>query len=403
MQSHLRDQESRLNAVNNQIGSQQRIARLRDDPIAAGHLVRYQSYLSRMQNFEKNAKTLTDQYSITESYMTSSLSLVHRVRELAVQAANGTYTPDDLKNMSAEVDELLKELVQNSNATGPDGNLLFSGTRTKGTAFETITGTVPGAAEPMIVGVRYAGNIDINNVEVDEGAYLPIDRAGNKTFWAEMQHLTGLRDAGNYRVPGDGIISVDGVQVQLKAGDNVYAIASKINDSGAAVKAGVDPGTGGLTMTTTDSRQLWLNDIQGSVLNELGIIEDSSGRPPYNIAGASARVSGASLFDTFIALRDAMLAGDSEAIGGRVLGALDQGFANLNARTALLGSDYERAVMNAERDSAVALGTTQQVAREGDLDITQAIMNLKMMELVQQASLSVSSKLYSNSLLNYMR
>ena len=42
-QSNLRLQESRLNKANNQVGSQRRIQELRDDPIAAGHLVRYQS------------------------------------------------------------------------------------------------------------------------------------------------------------------------------------------------------------------------------------------------------------------------------------------------------------------------------------------------------------------------
>jgi flagellar hook-associated protein 3 FlgL len=403
MQYHLRGQESRLNRVNNQIASEEKIGRLRDDPIGAGHLVRYRSFLTRVQNFEKNALALSDQYSFAEGYMTSTLDAVHRVRELALQAAHGTYTPDDLKLMAPEVDELLKEIVQNSNAVGADHNLLFSGTRTKGAAFEVVMGTVAGAGEPMITEVRYAGNIDINKVEVDEGAYLELDRAGNRTFWAERQHLTSLRDATGYQVPQDGVISVDGVQVALKAGDNIYAIAAKINDSGAAVKAAVDPFTNGLNMTTTDSRQLWLQDIQGTVLNDLGIVGDSSQRPPYNIETRTTRVSGGSLFDTLIVLRDAMLAGDQEAIGGRVLNALDQGQSNLIARIAQNGSDYERAVLNAERNSGTALNVTQQAAREGDTDVTEAIMNMKMIELVQQATLATSAKLYSNTLLNYMR
>ena len=54
-QSSLRLQESRLNAANNQIGSQRRIQQLRQDPIAAGHLVRYQSYLQRVNQYEKSA------------------------------------------------------------------------------------------------------------------------------------------------------------------------------------------------------------------------------------------------------------------------------------------------------------------------------------------------------------
>ncbi|GMO45430.1 MAG: flagellar hook-associated protein 3 [Treponemataceae bacterium] len=403
MQYQLRGQESRLNKVNNQIGSQQKIPRLRDDPIAAGHAVRYNSYLTRVQQFEKNAKTLVDQFSFAEGYMRSSLDIVHRVRELAVQSANGTYSSDDLRLMSAEVDELLKQLVQNANETDSDGNALFAGTRTKGAAFEVVMGGVSGAAEPMITEVRYAGNISTNNVEVDERAYLPVDRAGNRIFWAERQHLTALSDASGYRVPFDGLISVDGVEIAVTAGDNARTIAAKINTSGASVKAGIDPITQGLMMSTTDSRQLWLQDIQGSVLNDLGIIGDASQRPPNNIAPMTARVSGGSLFDTVIALRDAMLSGDQETIGGRVLGAIEQGFANLNERTALIGSRYERAMSNVERNSLTALNTAQQLARESDLDAAQAIMDLKMMETVNQATMSTAARLYSNTILNYMR
>ena len=119
-QSSLRLQESRLNAANNQIGSQRRIQQLRQDPIAAGHLVRYQSYLQRVNQYEKNALTLSDQFSVREGYMTDSLDIMQRVRELAVTGANGIYNKEDLKNMATEVDELLKALVQNANAVSAD-------------------------------------------------------------------------------------------------------------------------------------------------------------------------------------------------------------------------------------------------------------------------------------------
>ena len=134
-QSNLRLQESRLNKANNQMGSQRRIQQLRDDPIAAGHLVRYESYLTRVNNFEKNAKTLTDQFVLREGYMTNSLDVMQRIRELAVTGANGIYNKDDMQNMAVEVDELLKELIQNANAISADGTSIFGGTNTKATAF----------------------------------------------------------------------------------------------------------------------------------------------------------------------------------------------------------------------------------------------------------------------------
>lgn len=402
IQGNLRLQEARLNRVSNQLSSQNRLQSLREDPLAAGHLVRYQSYLGRVQNFEKNAKVLTDRFALTEGYMDQSLEIMHRIRELAVNGATGTNTPDDLKNMAQEVDELLKELVQNANATGPDGNSLFAGTKTNRTAFDVEMGAVPGSSEPRISTVRYNGNVEGNKIEVDEGAYLETSSAGNRIFWSEPQQLFSGRDASAFRVPADSVISVDGKEISLNAGDNVYALVAKINDSGAAVRASIDPITFGLNLQTTDSRQLWLQDLDGNVLNELGLIKDSSQLPPYNL-GDSVRLSGGSLFDSVIALRDAMLVGDQEAIGGRVLGSLDCSVNNLVTRLAESGAEYERAVHNIERNSLTALNVTSMISREGDLDFTKAVTDMKMMEYVQQATLSTAGRLYSNTLLDYMR
>ena len=401
-QSNLRLQESRLNKANNQMGSQRRIQQLRDDPIAAGHLVRYESYLTRVNNFEKNAKTLTDQFVLREGYMSNSLEVMQRIRELAVTGANGIYNKDDMQNMAVEVDELLKELIQNANAIGADGNSLFGGTNSKATAFEIEMGNVAGSGVPLIESVRYNGNIDSNKVEIDENKYLDVNNAGNRTFWAEQQQLFGTRDISQWQANSDSVISVDGVEIAINAGDNAYALASKINDSGAAVKASIDPVTNGLNLETTDARQLWLQDVSGSALNDLGIIKDSSQKPPYN-TGNSVRVSGGSMFDTVIAFRNALLKGDQEAIGGNVLGSLVCGISCLVTRFAKSGSEYERAQLNIQRNSATALNVTQMISTEGDLDITKAITDMKMLDYAHQATLSNAGKMFNNTLLNYMR
>ncbi len=401
-QYNLRIQERRMNKLNNQLGTQQKIQSLRDDPVAAGHLVKYQSYLNRVNNFEKNGLTLSDQFLYREGYMENSLEIMQRVRELAVTGANGIYTNDDMRNMAVEVDELLQELVQNANAVGPDGNSIFAGTNTNAAAFEIDLGHVEGAVSPLISSVRYNGTIDQNKVEVDENKYVTVDNVGSKTFWAEPQRLFGGRDLSSWQAKDAGVINVDGQYIQMEAGDTVYSLVSKINSSGAPVKASIDPITSGLNLTGTDAHQLWLEDVSGNVLNDLGIIKDSSQRPPYNMAD-NVRVSGGSLFDTVISLRDSLLKGDSEAIGGRVMASLDAGIGNLTARVAKSGSEYERLQNDITRNSATALNVTSQISREGDLDLTQAITDQKMLEYTQQATLSNAGKMYSSSLLNYMR
>lgn len=402
VQYNLRMQESKANKMNNQMGSQRKIQDLRDDPLAAGHLVRYQSYLTRVERFEQNAKTLTDQYSVSEGYIRHSLDVMHRVRELAVAGANGVYTKDDMQNMASEVNELLKELVTSANAVGPDGTALFAGTRTKNTAFEIELGPVPGSGDALITDVRYKGSLNQNDIEIDEKAYMNLNRTGNSIFWAEEQTLFADRDASAYQVKSDSIINIDGKDIKLKAGDNVYSIISKINNSGAAVKAQLDPVTNGLNLRTTDARQLWLQDKKGSALFDLGLIKDASQRPPYNL-GAAAQVSGGSLFDTVIAFRDALLRGDQESIGGRVLGSLDSGVGNLTRRIAETGAQYERAQVAISRSQTNNLNTNAMIAREGDLDITKGITDMKMLDYVKQATLSTAAKLYNTSLLNYIK
>jgi flagellar hook-associated protein 3 FlgL len=401
-QYNLRSQEVRQAKINNQVGTQSKITSLRDDPIAAGHLVRYQSYLSRVNQFEKNAQTLADQFQVREGYVNQNLQIMQRVRELAVNGANGINTPDDLKNMAGEVNELLKEMVQNANAVGPDGNALFGGTNTKQIPFDVSMGSVAGSTEPLIEEVRYNGNIANNKIEVDENAYLTVDNSGTKTFWAEKQRLMSTRDASAWQAKADSTINVDGVGISIKSGDNVYALAAKINDSGAAVKATIDPVTSGLNLETTDARQLWLEDTTGTVLNELGVVKDSSQKPPYNI-GEGVRVSGGSLFDSVIALRDAMLKGDNESIGSRVLATIDEGMSSLNSNLALIGSSYERAQNNIKRQGTNNLNVTQLVSREGDLDLTKAVTDMKMLDYVNQATLSNAGKMYSSTLLNYLK
>ena len=401
-QSNLRLQEMRLNKANNQIGSQRKIQQLRDDPLAAGHLVRYQSYLNRVNTFEKNALTLSDEFSVREGYMTDSLEIMQRIRELAVTGANGVYTPDDMKNMATEVDELLKALVQNANAVSADGKSIFAGTNTTATAFDVEMGNVEGSGIPLIQNVRYNGNIDVNSVEIDENKYLINDNAGNKTFWAENQQLFGARDASQWQASSDSVISVDGVKINVTQGDNIYSLVAKINNSNAAVKASVDPIRKSLNLATTDARQLWIQDVEGTALNELGIVKDSSQKPPYNL-GNGVRVSGGSLFDSVIAFRNALLKGDNEVIGSRVLGSLDQGINSLVTRLAKSGAEYERAQLNAKRSSKVALDVTQMVSREGDLDFTKAITDMKMLDYTNQATLSQAGKMYSSTLLNYMK
>ena len=98
-----------------------------------------------------------------------------------------------------------------------------------------------------------------------------------------------------------------------------------------------------------------------------------------------------------------MYAGDQETIGGRCLMTLDSGINNLVTHLAKSGSQYERLENDMIRNSATALNVKQQQSREGDVDITKALTDEKMLEYTQQATLNTAGKMYNSTLLNYMR
>jgi len=75
----------------------------------------------------------------------------------------------------------------------------------------------------------------------------------------------------------------------------------------------------------------------------------------------------------------------------------------LDSRLAENGSRYERAEAALARLNMQIPNVTGAESREADLDLTQAISDLKMYEYTHQASLSTVGNLYKNTLLNYLR
>ena len=115
----LRNQEVRVNQAQNQMGSQQRLQNLRDDPIAAAHASRYQSWADRLSRYDQNSLEVQANLRIQETHLTQAQDIMQRVNELAIQGANGTYTTEDLQKMGGEINEYLNELVSIGNRIGP--------------------------------------------------------------------------------------------------------------------------------------------------------------------------------------------------------------------------------------------------------------------------------------------
>ncbi len=402
MQYHLRLREWRMNELQNNIAEQTRIRNLRDDPVGAAHSTRYQSLIKRLNRYGDTIGAVQGEYRITEDYLRSANELVHRVREIAVQGANGTYSKEQKGMMAVEVNQLLNEMVEIGNARSADGESLFSGDRSDNLPFRAMTGNVAGADGQVITGVMYTGGMAHNEAQVSEGSFVPTGFAGNQVFWAERSEVMADNDATTYVVQEDSTILIDGVEIGFKAGDNVHAIIARINDSAAPVKASMDPVGNSLVIQGTYPHQLWLEDgLGGTVLQDLGMVS-ASGSPPYNLA-PDARTAGGSLFDMMIFLRDQLYNGETIDVGGAGLKGIDIGQNNLLSSIAEIGSRYKRLDYVQNRLDYEVPEIQRRNSQEVDIDITQAITELKMYEFTHKAALAVAARILQPTLLDFLR
>ncbi|MBN2050838.1 MAG: flagellar hook-associated protein 3 [Spirochaetales bacterium] len=402
MQYQARMREWRMSELQNRMAGQTRIKELRDDPIAAAHSTRYTSKIQRLTRFTRNIDTLRGDLRIAEGYMSSANDIVQRVREIAVQGANGVYTPEERAYMAEEVNELLNELVEIGNAVDGEGSALFAGDKTEGQAFRVLTGSVPWTDKQVITSVDYLGTANSGKVEIAEGSYVDQLLQGNRVFWAEHQQVYSQRDAQAFQVQEDSFILVDGMEISLKSGDSVHSVIAKINESGAAVKASLDPVRNSLVLTTTVPHQLMLEDRgDGRVLKDLGILAEN-GRPPLNYH-RDARVSGGSVFDMMMNLRDSLYSGDTLQIGGGALKGLDLAHHTLLSSIAGLGALDERMQTVEKRLLYEIPELKEKNSKETDIDLAEAITDLKMLEYTHKAALQTAARVLQPTLMDYLR
>ena len=404
-QFYLRRQEEKLAKLQSQIASNNRIHELRDDPLAASHAVRYESYLARLERFEKNTQTAKDHYSTVYAYMNESMNVMQRVRELSVQGANGTYTPEDMKLMGVEINELLKELVAISNTVGPDGKQIFSGDKVFTEPFRIVEGTVPGGEDSMVVRVEYRGAGASRKTEVTDRTYVDLDLGGGEVFWAERMVITSGVNASNYRVNTTGSFFIDGEEIRVNPGDTLPAIVAKINDSAAPVKASIDAETKGLMLEGSSPHLIRVEDsIEGAtVMRDLGIIRGNMENNAPNWDTTRSRVAGGSIFDMFIRLRDALYRGDHDFVGSQGIAGLDIAIGNMSTRIATVGSRQERVETTWQRINQEIPHVTASLSRESSVDMATAATDLKMLDFAHKATLQVAARILPVSLLDFLR
>ena len=393
--------EKNLNSIQNQIATQQRLEKLSDDPIAAAHGTRYASVLVRKEVFSKQNRQMYDSIQITEGYARQAIDIIQESRELAVRAANGTFTKSDRENMAEEINQFIEGLYALSNSQDADGRYVFGGTRTDVPPFRGLRLASNRMNKDVLNTVEYIGSNNVGIASISDVDKIPRNVAGSQMFWSRQTRLQGTIDALAYTVAADSRITINSVDIPLTEGDTVYSIIDKINSSVSNVQASLDSVSGGLVIQSNEEEQLWLNDATGDTLQSLGLVDGSL--PPYNIS-SNANVYQETAFDSLIRLRDAMFEDNYNDIGGRVLASLDNSLESVLHNVSKLGAITERLDIVYERlDAKDIPNLTRQLDNQVSVDITEAIQRMAEFMKAQQAAYAVGSRIMNTTLLDFLQ
>ncbi|MCU0847141.1 MAG: flagellar hook-associated protein 3 [Spirochaetes bacterium] len=408
MSHNLQRHQAEMDRIQESLATGKNVRMPRDNPTATTNQMLYLSRMSEVDQYLSNINESKSKLDEVDTALQSTMRIFQRLRVLTVQGANGIYTSFELKEAAAtEINELLEEIVNIANTKGATGRSIFGGYQT-GTEdqpnpfvpiYQTLTAGNQGNA---MIGVEYRGNIGGMKREVSKGEYMDVNIPGNWVFWATNQILTSNRDASNYSSATNQSIKIDGKEISISAGDNLDLLIDKINNAGLSVRA-TKGGRNNLIFETTTPHQIWLEDVgSGSVLKDVGLLNTNFPDPPNNI-DPTVTVGGMSIFEMAIQLRDDLVRGDQELVGGRDLGLIDIALENILKHAAAVGARENRVDELAKRTEYDKSNISELLAKSEGIDYAETIMNFKWLESIHQYALAIGAKTIRQTLMDFLR
>jgi flagellar hook-associated protein 3 FlgL len=190
-----------------------RVGKPSDDPIAAAELARLSASSSQTKAHLSTIDTVRGDAELTESSLSDASDIFVRLKELALQGANGGLTADERKSIGVEASGLKDALLALANTRGQRG-YLFAGSQVATAAFDT-NGNFQGDDQAQVVAIGNSSPTAVSTSGAD--AFVV---AGGRNVFADLDGLaTALtnNDEAGIRAAVDTIDAARGQLVNARA------------------------------------------------------------------------------------------------------------------------------------------------------------------------------------------
>jgi flagellar hook-associated protein 3 FlgL len=176
-----------------------------DAPDQAAAIQRLKGEVQRQESHMRTLEVAMGRYTAEETALSSSNDILIRMKELGIQAANDTFSPDDRKAVGVEMKALRDQLLSLGNTRDDSGNYLFSGTRVNTPAF----------AQDANGDVVYQGDQTQTRIPAGVERTVQFTRAGTDVFSRVVRDdgkAVGFFDALDQMIDGVNTSRTDHIQ-----------------------------------------------------------------------------------------------------------------------------------------------------------------------------------------------
>ncbi|MCU9600034.1 flagellar hook-associated protein FlgL [Pallidibacillus thermolactis] len=181
MLRNLSNSYNKLGKLQEQLATQKKINRPSDDPVVAMLGVGYRGDLNQVQQFNRNISEVNNWLETTDDAIAEGISALQRIRELTLQATNGTYDEGQREAIAVEVKQLQEQLYTIARTQVGD-KYIFNGKNTNN-APEIVKNT-----DETIKEVKF--NDGVINIEIFDGITIDVNTSG-KTLFENLLHEDG--------------------------------------------------------------------------------------------------------------------------------------------------------------------------------------------------------------------
>ena len=130
--------QSELAKTQTRLSSGKEVVNPSDAPEKATAIQRIKSVLNKQESFAGNIAGAENRLIAEETALKGVNDILTRVKELSIQAANGTFGPRDKELVAIEVEGLTQDLLSLANTQDVNDNYIFSGVEFKFNPFKRV-------------------------------------------------------------------------------------------------------------------------------------------------------------------------------------------------------------------------------------------------------------------------